>query len=120
MTTVAEAVAHIEAAEQQRQAAKEKSGELRLKKFYGSRPWRAARFKALRDHGHKCFYCGASPSDGTTKLAVDHRLPLRHFWHLRLSPDNLVPACQTCNLGKGSTFTDDDRPGASAIEIETG
>lgn len=118
MTTVREAIQAVEIAEQRRAARREQqSSEKRIKSFYSSRQWRAARFRSLRDHGYKCFYCGASPrdGDGTTKLVVDHRLPLRHFWHLRTSPENLIPACSACNLGKASTFTDDDaRPVGSA------
>ena len=116
--TVAELIAHIEAEQLERAARQEQSTELKLKRFYCSRAWRAARFKALRDHGYKCFYCGATPSDGTTKIVVDHRLPLRHFFHLRLSPENLVPACQECNLGKGSEFADDFRTGATIATEE--
>jgi 5-methylcytosine-specific restriction endonuclease McrA len=109
MTSVAEALAHFDAEQQQRAAKKEQSTELKLKRFYSSKAWRAARWRALRDHGYECFYCGAAPSDGTTKLVVDHRLPLRHFWHLRLSLQNLVPACQECNLGKGSPVDEQDK-----------
>jgi hypothetical protein len=120
MSSVAEVLKAFEMEEQARAARKEQSTELKLKRFYSSRAWRAARFKALRDHGYKCFYCGATPSDGTTKIVVDHRLPLRHFFHLRLSPENLVPACRQCNLGKSSEFIDDWRPDAGASEAAHG
>ena len=81
MTSIAETIATVEAAEAQRAARAEQFTELKLKRFCSSRAWRAARFKALRDHGYRCFYCGATPSDGTTRIAIDHRLLLRHFWH---------------------------------------
>jgi 5-methylcytosine-specific restriction endonuclease McrA len=118
VSTVAEVIAHIEAERQQKAARREQSTERKLKRFYSSRAWRAARFRALRDHGYRCFYCGATPGDGTTKIVIDHRLPLRHFYHLRLSPENLVPACQKCNLGKGSTVDEGDK--IAATENPTG
>lgn len=54
------------------------------------------RFAVLnRDH-FTCRYCGAKP--GKAELHVDHVKPVSKGGSNRL--ENLVTACQTCNLGK--------------------
>ena len=47
-------------------------------------------------HENRCYYCG----DNESGLHVEHRIPLSRGgsnW-----PSNLVPACPTCNLSKGT------------------
>jgi 5-methylcytosine-specific restriction endonuclease McrA len=56
----------------------------------------------LRD-GHQCQYCGRRPP--VRELNIDHVMPRsrggRDLW------DNLVTACKTCNLRKGSRTPDE-------------
>jgi len=54
-------------------------------------------------HDCRCFYCG-NPGD-TTTFHNEHRIPLSRggLNHVK----NIVPACQSCNLSKG-TYTDDE------------
>ena len=48
-------------------------------------------------HGNACFYCGSTES-----LTIDHMTPLTRGG--ANSPDNIVPACKTCNrMKKAST-----------------
>lgn len=56
------------------------------------------RFRILRRDGFTCQYCGARAPD--VRLHVDHRDP----WSRSAddSPENLVAACEECNLGKGA------------------
>lgn len=57
------------------------------------------RFDVLRRDGFRCYYCGRTAADGV-KLHVDHIEPLAEGG--RTIIENLVAACDTCNLGKGS------------------
>jgi len=82
--------------------------EARIKLFYESLAWRRLRYKTLKKHGRRCQCCGAEPDDGV-RINVDHILPIKKFWHLRLDPDNLQVLCGECNHGKGNVFTDDWR-----------
>lgn len=57
------------------------------------------RFQVLRTHDFSCFYCGLPSS--YVPLLMDHVIPVAlggtdDLW-------NLVPACQPCNSGKGSS-----------------
>jgi 5-methylcytosine-specific restriction endonuclease McrA len=65
-------------------------------RFYRSWGWRKLRFQVIRERGAVCEYCGATDD----RIVVDHRLPLRIRWDLRMSKENLVVACNTCNMGK--------------------
>jgi 5-methylcytosine-specific restriction endonuclease McrA len=59
------------------------------------------RFGILLHYGFRCFYCGRSPiADGVT-LTIDHVQP-KHAGGVD-TDENLVPACETCNGGKGGT-----------------
>lgn len=61
------------------------------------------RFEILERDGFTCQYCGASPRrNKSVKLHVDHRLPKK----LKGSDneDNLITACEYCNLGKAQRF----------------
>ena len=59
------------------------------------------RFRILDRDGFRCRYCGRSPKEDGVKLHLDHVTPLSS--NGSDSDDNLVSACQHCNLGKGST-----------------
>ncbi len=117
MTTCAEVIAHAEAAEQQRKAAKEKSGELKYKRFYASKAWKAARWKwmASQPKPLRCAACGASSKD--TRLAIDHIVSLKNGgWDRRLDATNLQALCSVdCNwLGKGRDDATDFRTSTEA------
>ena len=44
----------------------------------------------------RCAYCGKKPK----QLTIDHVIPLsKHGGHV---PENIVPACRTCNSAKGA------------------
>jgi 5-methylcytosine-specific restriction protein A len=69
------------------------------RKFYRSREWKIARYKALkRSHG-RCLVCGRSPIDGAV-LNVDHIKPLHKYPELALEPSNHQVLCGACNAGK--------------------
>ena len=68
-----------------------------LAKFYQSAEWREARAYVLAHTKNECAYCGSEE-----KLQVDHIRPLRHYWDIRSSPDNLQILCEDCNYAKGS------------------
>jgi hypothetical protein len=59
------------------------------------------RIAVLERDGYRCAYCGASAADGV-RLHVDHFIP-RHLggWD---GTDNLLTACEACNLGKSGTL----------------
>ena len=42
------------------------------------------------------------------RLVVDHKLPIKHFWHLRLEPSNLQMLCGLCNKEKLNTYSVSD------------
>jgi 5-methylcytosine-specific restriction endonuclease McrA len=108
MSTVAEAIAAVEAERQKRAAKAEKSSEKRIKSFYNSWQWKKVRYEFLKGKARRCQCCGSTPAQGE-RIVVDHVKPLRHFWHLRLDPNNLEILCDSCNRGKGSYDTTDWR-----------
>ena len=57
------------------------------------------RFAVLRRDGFRCAYCGRGETDGV-KLHIDHLVPVARGGQTEL--DNLVTACQDCNLGKSA------------------
>ena len=59
----------------------------------------SVRFEVLKRDGFRCAYCGATP--GEDALHVDHAVSVADGGSDTI--ENLVTACQTCNLGKGST-----------------
>jgi 5-methylcytosine-specific restriction endonuclease McrA len=79
------------------------------KEFYASQQWRFLRYEVFLRDGRICVLCGATPEDGT-RLHVDHIIPLRQDWGLRLKIDNLQVLCEECNHGKGSRDSTDWRP----------
>lgn len=56
------------------------------------------RFEVFKRDGFKCMYCGAHPPG--VLLHVDHVKPLAEGG--TDDEDNLVTACENCNLGKGA------------------
>lgn len=57
------------------------------------------RFRVLQRDGFRCQYCGRSARDGAT-LHLDHVVPVVAGGET--SEDNLITACEMCNLGKSS------------------
>lgn len=57
-----------------------------------------ARFEIFKRDGFTCQYCGASPPG--VLLQVDHIVAVAAGGSNE--PDNLVTACQPCNIGKGA------------------
>lgn len=56
------------------------------------------RYKILARDNYTCQYCGAQAKDGV-KLHIDHIKPISKGG--LTTEDNLITACETCNLGKG-------------------
>lgn len=57
-----------------------------------------ARFEVFKRDGFKCMYCGAHPP--SVLLHVDHIHPVAEGG--TNDEDNLITACEPCNLGKGA------------------
>ena len=58
------------------------------------------RFRVLQRDGFRCQYCGANQRDGVV-LHVDHVVP--HSRGGQTTEDNLITACESCNLGKAAS-----------------
>ena len=56
------------------------------------------RFQILARDGYRCVYCGATGD--TAALHVDHKTSIAEGG--TDEPENLVTACERCNLGKGA------------------
>jgi 5-methylcytosine-specific restriction endonuclease McrA len=112
VTTIAEVVRTIEAADAERAARAERLREQKAKSFYNSFAWRKVRYQFLRTQPRplRCAVCGRSTADGVT-LCVDHVKSVKRYPELRLNSSNLQVLCNECNLGKGSQFADDWRAG---------
>lgn len=78
-------------------------------KFYSSKEWKVARYKALVASNGRCQCCGSTVADGA-RLCVDHVKPLSKYPHLALRQSNLQVLCGSCNRGKGSWDETDWRP----------
>ena len=117
MSTVAEVLEYITATERQKAVEKEQSGDLKLKKFYGSFQWRKLRYEFLRTQPKplRCCLCNRSAADAV-KLCCDHVKSVRRHPELKLSLSNLQVTCSECNTGKGSDWADDWR--ARKIEAQ--
>lgn len=61
------------------------------------------RYEILKRDGFRCQICGASQEDGV-KLHVDHIKPVARGG--LTVPENLRTLCQSCNLGKSSSYDD--------------
>lgn len=59
----------------------------------------SVRFKVLKRDKFTCVYCGGKPSQGYT-LHVDHIIPKSKGGSNELN--NLVTACEICNIGKSN------------------
>lgn len=59
---------------------------------------KSARFGVFKRDGFRCMYCGAHPP--TVILHVDHIHPVAEGGTNDI--DNLITACEPCNLGKGA------------------
>lgn len=64
----------------------------------------ALRYDIMARDGFRCVRCGASPSDGVTKLHVDHIVPVSKGGLSEM--DNLQTLCSKCNLGKGNRYSE--------------
>jgi len=71
----------------------------RLASAYGSFTEAEWQLK-LAEHGHHCFYCGASGP-----LQADHMVPISRGGSNEIS--NIVPACKSCNARKGTKTTEE-------------
>jgi hypothetical protein len=58
------------------------------------------RFAVLRRDGFRCAYCGRGDTEGV-QLHIDHLVPVSRGGATTF--DNLVTACQDCNLGKSAS-----------------
>jgi 5-methylcytosine-specific restriction endonuclease McrA len=56
-------------------------------------------FQTRQGDAFRCRYCGATASDGV-KLHIDHIVPVVAGGETSI--DNLVAACEQCNLGKAA------------------
>lgn len=63
--------------------------------------WSQLRFAVLERDGFKCRYCGRGASQGAI-LHADHIKPKSSGGEDSL--ENLVTACQECNIGKGNAL----------------
>lgn len=63
---------------------------------------KSVRFAVLRRDRFRCVYCGATASE--KRLHVDHVYPRSHGGSDEM--DNLVAACDECNIGKSNRHTD--------------
>jgi 5-methylcytosine-specific restriction endonuclease McrA len=114
---VAETLAHVEAEQLKREAAKAARRADDVQSWYRSWEWARVRYAFLRGKERRCQCCGLTPADGI-KIVVDHVKPIRHFWHLRADPTNLQLLCDTCNRGKGSHDETDWRAGTTTATEE--
>jgi 5-methylcytosine-specific restriction endonuclease McrA len=57
------------------------------------------RFQVMQRDGFRCVYCGRTAAEGA-RLHVDHVIPVTAGGPNE--QDNLVTACEECNLGKGA------------------
>ena len=103
------------------------------KAFYETIEWKQTRDKFLSDRKTvmMCSECGATPDPNYRKvkpdknrsqaekdmlehefqanrLVVDHKLPIKYFWHLRLEPSNFQILCGLCNKDKLNTYSQKD------------
>jgi hypothetical protein len=70
------------------------------------------RFGVLQRDGFRCKYCGRLGTEPGVVLHVDHVVPIAAGGSS--AEDNLVTACQECNLGKGTRAVVDHEDGVAA------
>lgn len=66
-----------------------------LVKFYNSKEWRALRDYVMMTHNYLCVQCPLTPAE-----EVDHIIPIRVDWSLRLTISNCQPLCHACHRKK--------------------
>ena len=80
----------------QRDRAREYNGRRPLRhQFYHSPEWRKLRAKAIQELGPTCYACGS-----TTRIHIDHVIPIAERPDLALDLRNLRPLCQRCHNGQ--------------------
>jgi len=100
------------------------------KKFYKTDEWKESRDEFLKGKKLRCEGCGKTPHFDPYKnndindynfdadysffncqeleeyrddqIRVDHKLPVKYFWHLRLNPVNFQMLCGSCNKSKSN------------------
>lgn len=75
--------------------------------FYRSDEWKAVRNEVVESQPLVCKGCGLDMHDDRKMINVDHILPLRFFWFLRLTLSNLQILCRDCNECKGNRVYQD-------------
>ncbi len=70
------------------------------------------RFSVLQRDGFRCTYCGRPGNEPGVVLHIDHVVPIAAGGSS--AEDNLVTACQECNLGKGTRAVVDHEDGFAA------
>ncbi len=111
MTTCAEVMAYA-----QKRAARAEPSEKRIRSWYNSWEWKKCRYNfILKNKDRKCACCNATAASGE-RMVVAHIKPIRKYWHLRASPDNVMWLCDSCNRGMGSHDETDWRSNTSASE----
>lgn len=70
------------------------------------------RFNVFKRDGFSCRYCGAKPPDAI--LQIDHAIPVSKGGSNDI--DNLVTACDKCNIGKGSMCAYDHQEESKASD----
>lgn len=75
-----------------------KKRDLKLRKFYSSGRWRKVRNRYIRKHP-LCEYC-KEKDEVTPATEVDHVIPVKVRWDLRLDPENLKSSCHSCHMKK--------------------
>jgi len=76
---------------------------------------RRTRFEIFKRDGFVCKYCGRSPA--AAPLHVDHVVPVIDGGSS--GPENLVTACDDCNLGKSAVSLDDIRLQAVVVSRDS-
>ncbi len=66
-------------------------------KFYNSRAWKMVRLLALKRDNYLCQDCLERGHINSSWLEVHHIKPLKFFWQLRLSLENLRTLCRSCH-----------------------
>ena len=65
----------------------------------------ALRFEILKRDNFTCQYCGRNVKNHNVSLHIDHILPRKKGGTDK--PENLITACQECNLGKADVLLED-------------
>ena len=95
----------------------------RTQEFYKSSAWKSCRDQYLDSRDKVCSCCGRTPDPNFKKvkadpnrpqwqkdqlrhewqcnrILVDHKLPIKYYWGLRLTPSNFQLLCGVCNEEK--------------------